>query len=333
MKFHNQFEKNRNRFAKLFLAQVKMSLMLVIIMLNVFCLYAAEISPIVLPEKEFVVYDLKVENSTNEVTEGYTVYIDTAPTMPDIIVRIRPEYSLLTANMKYEITYNQNGRNDLKPYSATTFVNSWNVNYNGEFHGGEAVVTVSSGTISQTLTRNLHIRGTNPSKDTVKSGLNIYQQVVVYKESYPRWCQFTTGGLPIFGPPNGWGLMQLDPPSGEEVIWNWHTNRTAGCNMLSWKYNHGLNYPADVRVAGYTQARDWISEEERWTDGFQLYNGGHAYHWVLDDPIGPISGPGRWERCEVVVGPPYPEGTCSGYGFDAWNIKVNVESGNPPNGW
>ncbi len=94
--------------------------------------------------------------------------------------------------------------------------------------------------------------------------------------------------------------------------------------ILSAKYADGLDYPRRMRdINGYTQARDWISDQERWTEGFQLYNGQHAYIWVLDNPAGPKTGPGNWQ----------PNPGCSGYGIACWNMKVDVDTGNTPPGW
>ncbi len=95
----------------------------------------------------------------------------------------------------------------------------------------------------------------------------------------------------------------------------------SGQRRLAAKYQRGLGYPARLRGDGYTQARDWISDEERWKEGYQRYNGGRAWNWVLDDPEGPISGPGSWQ----------PTGEI--YGIDAWNIQKQVEEGNPPSEW
>ncbi len=250
MKFHNQFEKNKNYWAKLFRAQVLryMMMIIIIIVLGRFCLHAAQIPPIVLPEKEFIVYDLKVENGSNEVTDGYTVYIDTAPTMPDIIVKLRPDYSLLTANMKYKITYNEHGRNDSKSYTATS-INSWPVNYNGEFHGGEAVVTVSSGTITNTLTRSFHIRGKQPIKDDAVAGLSTEQRVVMYREN--GYKHFLSSGLPDAQlNTNGtydWGLMQINTVNNPTYmeIWSWQANKNK-----DWEFSR-LN-----------MQMDWIIREE-----------------------------------------------------------------------
>lgn len=293
--------------------------------------WAGQVPQIVLPEMEFVVFDIEIKNNGTVVNDGDTVYIDAIPTMPDIVANIKPV--LLTMGIKYVITYNGGGRSDLKTYQATSAVNTWHVDYGGEFHGGEASITASLG--DKYKTKSFHIRGTNPTKATLKSQLNIYQQVMVYKES--RWHQFGDQlRLPYITASSqggyAWGLVQMySTQPNERQIWNWTTNLSWGISWLSNRYDYGIGYPGRLRAAGYTQARDWNSDEERWMDGFQLYFGFHAYVWVLDDPEGPRSGPGSWQPnpdSRLI-----PDGESEPYGINAWRIKTNVESGNPPAEW
>ena len=276
---------------------------------------------------------------TVEITTPTTTNMDItdAPAMPDVTFHadVQPS-SIDVSNVMFRwylrITFTQHGRNDLHriPASGTMDIvgnGDWTPNWGSLLAGGavEVHVAASIGGSSEATDEQTgyQIRGTNPPKSLVKSGCTIQEQVVIYKESWPKWCQFDSSGWPIFGPPNGWGLMQLDPPPSELVIWNWRENRAQGQSILASKYAWGLGYPQRLRNRGYTQARDWISDEERWKEGYQLYNGGHAWVWVLDDPTGPKSGPGSWQ----------PNPNCSGYGIDAWNIQQAVQSGNPPSGW
>jgi hypothetical protein len=42
-------------------------------------------------------------------------------------------------------------------------------------------------------------------------------------------------GLPYFGAPNGWGVLQLDPPPNSLILWNWQSNIQAAVNQLASK--------------------------------------------------------------------------------------------------
>jgi hypothetical protein len=253
-----------------------------------------------------------------------TFHADIAPSSID----------LKTITFKWYLTvgFTQHNRTDSHrvPASGTANISGtddWSPQWGGLFAGGNVhvYVTASIGSVNAHDDKGgYQIKGINPQKATVKSGCSINEQVVIYKESSPKWCQFDSSpGWPIFGAPNGWGLMQLDPPGTESDMWNWQENRSDGCAILASKYSEGLNWPKKNReVYKYTQARDWVSAEEAWKDGYQLYNGQHAWVWVLDDP-NDKSGPGSWQ----------PNPNCSGYGIAAWNIQQNVANGNPPSGW
>ena len=288
--------------------------------------------------------DLTVFNVNITTPTSTAMDITTAPAMPSATFHadIEPEDILSKTTFKWylQISFTQHGRSDQHrvPTSGTQDVQG-NENWTPDWSclspnpvGGDLHVYVTasvSGASSEDEDdqSGYEIKGTNPSKATVKSGCSIQEQVVIYKESSPKWCQFspTPVGWPIFGPPNGWGLMQLDPPPSELVIWSWTGNRTAGCGVLSDKYSWGLGYPQRLRnkYGGNPNIRDWNSDEERWKDGYQLYNGGHAWRFHFDDPDNKNTSNGYWE----------PNPDCSGYGIDAWNIQQDVEGGNPPSGW
>ncbi|MBM7623771.1 hypothetical protein [Sporohalobacter salinus] len=50
------------------------------------------------------------------------------------------------------------------------------------------------------------------------------------------------GGAPNWGGPDGWGLMQLDPPPNKKVLWDWKANVAEGINRLESKRQAAKNY-------------------------------------------------------------------------------------------
>lgn len=55
------------------------------------------------------------------------------------------------------------------------------------------------------------------------------EQVCCYCNQSANW------GFPVYGPPAGYGVMQLDPTPGLNDLWNWQTGVTNGKNMLDIK--------------------------------------------------------------------------------------------------
>jgi hypothetical protein len=53
----------------------------------------------------------------------------------------------------------------------------------------------------------------------IKEDATIIRTVLFGNESGIR--HFNQNGIPIYGKPDGWGIMQLDPPSNENCIWSW----------------------------------------------------------------------------------------------------------------
>jgi IPT/TIG domain len=96
------------------------------------------------------------------------------------------------------------------------------------------------------------------------------------------YCTHTTAdkaGMPIFGPPNGYGIMQVDPPGSEGNLWDWRANVQAGLGRIS-----SLAGPES-----YTNGQDgrafpfWIRQVQQWQD----YNAAHQGNEVA--AYGPVS--------------------------------------------
>ena len=215
-------------------------------------------------------------------------------------------------------------------------VSAWTIAWENKTRGGNdialRVTTVGKGkTYQKSVTNPFKIIGENPTVAQVKAGLSLQEQVVVYRESFPKWQHFNNQGFPIFGFPHGYGLMQLDNPRAtDEQVWNWKENRAAGVVLLQQKRTDAEGYPGRIRAKarrgalspGYLNTPNFLTDELLWKETFQRYNGGAYWWWHPVDPDNPVS-PGEWK--------PIPGG--SGYGAKAWDSYINVLSGRPPAGW
>ncbi len=215
-------------------------------------------------------------------------------------------------------------------------ISQWPVPFNGLFTGGKTLLIVNAATIegetySDTVYAN-SIVGDNPLNSAeVKNGLSLEEQVLVYMESHPKWKQFNEStiddynlkGNPIYGPPHGFGLMQIDnPPASAAQLWNWKDNLSAGTSLFAEKKATALAHPAKVRKKGaaYSNATDF-SSEQMLTEAFQLYNGGYYWVWVPKDPR---AGGGSWQKRTNLL---------RDYGGQAKKYYDGVVNGNPPSNW
>lgn len=159
------------------------------------------------------------------------------------------------------------------------------------------------------------IRGINPPKSELKARLgDIAAQVTAYHES--SFLQFDQHGLPTFGKPHGFGVMQLDnPPATATQIWNWKSNVDAGKSLLLQKQKEARTFPRRERRRAFPKATDFTPEQLAF-ETYQRYNGGAYWQW--DD-----------DHQEWVVGP----NEHADYAEKSMRIQRAVQAGTPPPGW
>jgi hypothetical protein len=128
------------------------------------------------------------------------------------------------------------------------------------------------------------IRGQNPDFTTALSALTaspfwFAPNIAIYESNLSQFCDVgnRTGNqyclssanlfLPIFGPPGGYGMMQLDPPPSWDDIWNWRTNIADGNNLLQTlagpqaDAGGGQAYPFWIRQVRQWQANNLIRRD------------------------------------------------------------------------
>ncbi len=157
------------------------------------------------------------------------------------------------------------------------------------------------------------IRGVNPSIAAVKERLgNLDLQVMAFQES--RFAQFKdSDGLPLFGAPNGYGIMQLDnPPATADQIWDWRANVDAGLALFAVKRQEAVTYPGRVRKK-FPDATDFTPEQAR-LETIQRYNGGRYWNWNDERK--------EWEKAKN-----------SGYADKINGYVQQIDRGDFPPGW
>jgi hypothetical protein len=251
-------------------------------------------------------------------------WITTEPRIPPIQFDVTLPDCTLNGNLNYSahISYAENGRNDVSDtFHGTIPSLSLTIDFGDVVRGGTLQINLEVPVITpdgkaQTLTYTYvsGIRGTNPSKADVKSALgDIEFKVIAYKESKPKFKQFDERGLPIFGPPHGFGIMQLDnPPASARQLWDWRQNIEGGKSLFRIKEKELRQYFKNVRKV-HPEAPELTADQFRLAY-YQYYNGG--VYWGWNDKSK------RWEKVGITK-----------YGDNALRIENLVKSGTPPPGW
>ena len=178
--------------------------------------------------------------------------------------------------------------------SPDPFINNWTVPWGNILQGGDFTVIVrakitSNGTAVATVSnlQTYRIVGSDPSLAETKAeiGDSVERLAVAWQES--RHMQFKSDGTPLWGHPDGWGVMQIDNIPGVtrtvKHFWNWRENVKEGVKYI------------DEEI--YPQALGWL--KDRYNDNDPLFRSGgrtegkdHDWGWSpyeisSDDSVGP----------------------------------------------
>ena len=177
-----------------------------------------------------------------------------------------------------------------------------------------------------TLKNPFVIKGKNPVVATVlaKFKNHLYAgytvdnyAAVAWDES--RFNQFSTASsffahphstkpnYPLQGPPTGLGLMQIDPPPNDTIVWNWVANVQEGQRHFNTNIDAAKNYQNLGYFKENNQTPDSLKNVPTSTDTTQnqvflqaycFYNNGSARYWDWVDPTvnkqGETLEPGHW---------------------------------------
>jgi hypothetical protein len=127
-------------------------------------------------------------------------------------------------------------------------------------------------------------------------------------------------GTPLWGPPTGFGVMQIDPPGVVANVFNWRVNIANALALLTTKQNEIAGYVTRTQQQ-YPNATNFTADQLQIMI-YQYYNSGYYYIW--DDPSS------SWIKNPNIKNMPGRDVT---YGENAVNIQNAVNSGAPPAGW
>ena len=206
-------------------------------------------------EADVHIIKVELKYGTTVVNEDDYVYINATPQIPQLKASLKP--TGLSGNVKWRlhIEYKRSPRNDDEYYPGPT-ASSWKTlaagatwdiasEFGADFRGGKATLYCEYQGVQ--CDQVFHIRGNNPTEAAVEAeiGVNPWyaKPIAKWESSKPQqgryYAQFNTIGVlgpnsgdykwcPNFGGPNGWGIMQLDPPPSDETLWNWKVNIADG---------------------------------------------------------------------------------------------------------
>jgi hypothetical protein len=237
------------------------------------------------------------------------------------------------------ITYTGHGRNDSVSFGGSSIV--WSpvpIDFQGNVQGGGIALELSA-PIVQTAT-GVHetipwgasstIIGTSPiAHDTVRARLaSDALNAIAYMETLTgqRFQQFLSDGTPVFGAPNGFGVMQLDPPDTARQIWDWQQNVDAGKSRFQTALNVVNKYYARM-IAAHPGLRQPTNDESV-CSAMTYYNGGGAngFHYVPD------SAANDWIRNPNSTGNTAFAAALT-YGDNGIALMHQVQNNTPPSDW
>ncbi len=209
-------------------------------------------------------YEMKLFNGKDEINENKIFLISSTPEMPDIRASVTCQNEDLKLRLKIIYDAYKNGihvRYDSTWYPESSWkeVNSgeiWDIDFGTTFRGGTGYLFFKQGqNIVDTII--FHIRGINPTEQEVHTYVNTlsdangwYVPKMIRQESSFR--QFNNGtpsatnntaGMPNWGPPYGWGMMQLDNLEanfGYKTVIDGVVVRQGGASpdeLWNWKFN------------------------------------------------------------------------------------------------
>src|SRR6266567_228058 len=257
---------------------------------------------------------LVVTTGGSTVSQGATLSITTVPSMPNTVLSVNGGSSCDTVSYVVDVNYtDQAGSTTWAEYDALNEPGNQAVTVSwSATHGGGATVSWQFNGVNQSSTLGFFINGSNPSPSTidayVSSGPWFIRNLVSQESSYRQYDGF---GYPLWGAPDGIGLMQLEPPSRislDQDYWSWPANVADGLTLLNGKqpgaYNHWQaqlsnwvndgSSPAVPSTYGtycafqYPQnGGDYYGD----ADWIHAYNGNYFTLWVR--PVPGVS-PGYW---------------------------------------
>jgi len=188
----------------------------------------------------------------------------------------------------------QPGKNKYDPlnyiYGCSGETNEWYDTNKEIFTGGDVLITLiakdyHTGKVLAILdtVHSGKILGINPDVPVIHAFANSNKiKAIMWQEGKTNhftgveinskfWWPYNEEGWPLYGKPNGYGLMQLDngPAATERQLWNWKANVEGGKQKLIVTEKVSDDY---IKRIGATN-----EEKYRMTNAFQYYNNGKKH--------------------------------------------------------
>ncbi len=211
--------------------------------------------------------DLASPGDDDAITEGDTAWLThyqgenvELPIMPRLEARIDGLPTDYTVFWQLQSRYGRRGQKDLVRFPEEGWLDmagdeAWKAytTYHEQFFGGDAKLSYriqdDAGEVIRTGSRPFEIKCRNPRDGGAKAYIQKKQDefwfawAIAQHESRQNrlvFNQFNNGGRvanePNYGPPDGWGIFQIDSARGEEVttgeVWDWRENVRAGLEEL-----------------------------------------------------------------------------------------------------
>jgi hypothetical protein len=260
-----------------------------------------------LAETETITTELKSNGTV--ISAGAYALITAVPAMPAISVKAissNPN-SNTEVSFRLKIEYRRDIRQDEDFFPTTEAkkikVNQkWDVDFGDKIRGGKATLYCDYGTTKDTII--FYIRGTNPTEQSVKDYINtqnydvwFFTRMIRQESNYRQFnpgTNYGTGwndsqGCPNFGPPHGWGLMQLDLLDGgqrptAQQLWSWKANVDRGHQFLNGEkrtmVNNRLNAATNVLNLWYEKSpEDIVQGHADQVEGNITYTHANSTHF------------------------------------------------------
>ncbi len=206
------------------------------------------------------------------------------PIMPRLEARIEGLPTEYTVFWLMQSRYNRRGDRDLVQFPEDGWLDiagdeAWKAynTFHERYFGGSAKLSYriedDDGELIHSGSRPFSIKCKNPRDDSAKAYIKNRQDefwfawAIAQHESRQNrlvFNQFNNKGNvahePNFGPPDGWGMFQIDSARGEEVttdeVWDWRENVEAGLNELKTAKSDTKKYFDAIRKSYPTQWED-----------------------------------------------------------------------------
>ena len=261
-------------------------------------------------------------------TDVQTISGDNPPKMPNVSTKIKAQLHYkknIPVNYDWEIKIKwnstvdnwttPNNADEIYQGQASGQTNTWtdlNVNLDSYIRGGQTVTlkvdaTTAENTATRSYGKTFAIKGTNPTFANMLAALNglQYEAIASYESNFNQFATGTgtqcnqTPNYPLQGgkDPDDFGVMQINNPPSDDIIWNWAVNVQTGRSYFDLCYSDASTYQLDYNDPSGTTKNTPLDGNQRLDEAYCEYNGGTgAWYWDWKQGDSWHNVPGTWQR-------------------------------------